>query len=109
MPISGYTNPLGLSDVPPNTAGGDAIVQSNLELLAPQDRLFEGNTQRLQAASGRLTASVPVVLPGYTVATLPSAATARQVVYVSDESGGAVLAFSDGTNWRRVTDRAIVS
>ena len=45
----------------------------------------------------------------YTVGTLPSAATAGQTIYVSDESGGAVLAFSDGTNWRRVTDRAIVS
>lgn len=45
----------------------------------------------------------------YTVATLPSAATAGQMIYVSDESGGAVIAFSDGTNWRRVTDRNIVS
>lgn len=43
----------------------------------------------------------------YTVATLPSAATAGQWIYVSDETGGAVPAFSDGTNWRRVTDRAI--
>ena len=50
-----------------------------------------------------------LVLPTYTVATLPSAVTPAQVVYVSNESGGAVLAFSDGTNWRRVTDRAIVS
>lgn len=31
------------------------------------------------------------------------------LIYVSDESGGAVPAFSDGTDWRRVTDRAIVS
>jgi hypothetical protein len=31
------------------------------------------------------------------------------MIYVSDETGGAVLAFSDGTNWRRVTDRNIVS
>ena len=30
-------------------------------------------------------------------------------VFVSNESGGAVPAFSDGTNWRRVTDRAIVT
>jgi hypothetical protein len=43
-----------------------------------------------------------------TVATLPTNV-AGQVVYVSDESGGAVTAFSDGTNWRRTTDRAIVS
>lgn len=48
-------------------------------------------------------------LPSYTVAGLPSAALARCLVYVSNESGGAVPAFSDGTNWRRVTDRAIVS
>ncbi len=47
----------------------------------------------------------------FTVAGLPSASTlgAGAVVFVSNESGGAVLAFSDGTNWRRVTDRAIVS
>lgn len=53
----------------------------------------------------------PTVLqaPTYTVATVPSAATAARIIYVSDEVGGAVLAFSDGTNWRRVTDRAIVS
>jgi len=30
-------------------------------------------------------------------------------VYVSDESGGSTIAFSDGTNWRRVQDRNIVS
>ena len=47
--------------------------------------------------------------PVYTVATLPSAAPAGRIIYVSNETGGAVLAFSDGTDWRRVTDRAIVS
>ena len=46
----------------------------------------------------------------YTVATVPSAATyPRGVIYVSDETGGATLAFSDATNWRRVQDRAVVS
>ncbi len=43
-------------------------------------------------------------------ASLPSAATyVRGLIYVSDETGGATPAFSDGTNWRRVADRAIVS
>lgn len=42
-------------------------------------------------------------------ASLPSAATAGGVIYVSDDVGGAVLAFSDGTNWRRVTDRAVIA
>lgn len=48
-------------------------------------------------------------LPSYTVATLPSAGDAGEMIFVSDEAGGAVIAFADGTNWRRVTDRAIVS
>lgn len=47
----------------------------------------------------------------YTVATVPSASTAGAgaQIYVSNESGGATVAFSDGTNWRRVADRAIIS
>lgn len=49
-------------------------------------------------------------LPTYTVAGVPSASTyTRGLIYVSDETGGAIPAFSDGTNWRRVTDRAVVS
>jgi hypothetical protein len=56
-----------------------------------------------------LRATAQFRVPAYTVGTLPSAALAGQVAYVSDESGGAVLAFTDGANWRRVTDRAIVS
>ncbi|MEZ5895363.1 MAG: DUF2793 domain-containing protein [Parvularculaceae bacterium] len=47
----------------------------------------------------------------YAAAALPSASAsgAGAIAFVSDESGGAVLAFSDGANWRRTTDRAIVS
>jgi hypothetical protein len=48
-------------------------------------------------------------LPSYTVDQLPSAARPGRLIYVSDETGGAQPAFSDGTNWRRFTDRAIVS
>lgn len=52
-----------------------------------------------------------LILPTKTVAQLAnlSANPAAQFVYCSDESGGSVPAFSDGTNWRRVTDRQIVS
>ncbi len=53
--------------------------------------------------------STPVKVGSYTVAGVPSASVPAQIIYVSNESGGAVLAFSDGTNWRRVTDRAVVS
>ena len=50
-------------------------------------------------------------LQSYTVAGVPDAAAsgAGAMIYVSDETGGAVPAFSDGTNWRRVTDRAVIS
>ena len=51
-----------------------------------------------------------VQLTSYTVAMLPDATVkAGGMIFVSDETGGAVPAFSDGTNWRRVTDRTIVS
>lgn len=51
------------------------------------------------------------VLPSYTVAQLANLAAvpAGSMVFCSDESGGSVPAFADGTNWRRVTDRAVVS
>lgn len=46
----------------------------------------------------------------YTVLTLPSAATyPAGLVFVSNETGGATLAFSDGSSWRRVQDRNVVS
>ncbi|MBD3665145.1 DUF2793 domain-containing protein [Sulfitobacter aestuariivivens] len=70
-------------------------------------------TDVLQIANAPYVASFlgPVGLPSFTVATLPAAGTAGAgaQLYVSDEAGGAVPAFSDGTSWRRVTDRAIVS
>jgi hypothetical protein len=52
-----------------------------------------------------------LVLPSYTVAQLAnlSVVPAGQFVFCSNESGGSIPVFSDGTNWRRVTDRAIVS
>ena len=52
-----------------------------------------------------------LVLPVYTVATLPSVPSNDRpgLIYVSDETGGAVPAFSDSSNWRRVTDRAVVA
>ncbi|MEH6525915.1 MAG: hypothetical protein V7723_07555 [Sneathiella sp.] len=46
----------------------------------------------------------------YTVLTVPDAGKYEAaIIYVSNDAGGAVLAFSDGTNWRRVTDRAVIS
>ena len=52
----------------------------------------------------------PMKLKGYTVSQLGSlTASAGAMVYCTDETGGSIPAFYDGTNWRRVSDRAIVS
>lgn len=49
-------------------------------------------------------------LPEYTVSTVPSAVGRQNyLISVSDETGGKTVAFSDGTDWRRVQDRAIIS
>ena len=60
----------------------------------------------------------PLTIQGYTVAALPTATDFGSVnptdpfssiIFIYDESGGATLAFSDGTNWLRVQDRSIAS
>lgn len=61
------------------------------------------------AVTGSISATTRVNYPSFTVATLPAVGSAGGNIYVSDESGGAQPAFSDGTNWRRYTDRAVVS
>lgn len=72
---------------------------------------FEAFLTLLLNAVNAVSTGGLVTCESYTVATAPSASGhgAGRLIYVSDETGGAVIAFSDGTNWRRVTDRAIVS
>lgn len=56
------------------------------------------------------TMTGPLVLPTYLKAALPSASTyARSLIYVSDLTGGAEFCYSDGTNWRRVSDRSLAN
>lgn len=49
------------------------------------------------------------MVPEYTVATVPDAATKPGLIAVTDETGGYTIAFSDGSDWRRVQDRAVIS
>ncbi len=53
----------------------------------------------------------PPKLPSHAVAGLPDATVvgAGAMAFCTDESGGAVPVFSDGSDWRRVTDRAVAS
>jgi hypothetical protein len=87
-------------------------------VLLSQELGYETNTGRFKLGDGTtvwtslgyyLEAS-PFTLKSYTVATVPAAASwTAAMIYVTDETGGAIPAFSDGTNWRRVSDRTIIS
>ncbi len=71
---------------------------------------FDAFLSALVGAVNAVSQAGLVATKAYTVATVPSATdVAGRVIYVSDETGGAVLAFSDGTDWRRVTDRNVIS
>ena len=48
-------------------------------------------------------------LPSYLLASLPSTVSAGDLALCTNETGGATVVFNDGTNWRRMSDRAIAS
>ena len=84
-------------------------------LMTITGRVLSVPGNNLTLNSGNTTSPNPMVAPvmvttAYSVSTLPAAgATPDGIITVSDEVGGYTLAFSDGTNWRRATDLAIVS
>lgn len=49
-----------------------------------------------------------VQLKSYVKAALPAQGIGR-LIFVTDDTGGATPAFSDGTNWRRTADRNVIS
>lgn len=83
--------------------------------ILPQPEAYKDWNEWGQALVDTLTverdleSGTALVLASYGVASVPRASRPGVVLYIPDESGGAVPAFSDGTNWRRVTDRAIIS
>ena len=95
-------------------AGADWGTLASEESYLTVEVTAAGSTARsevLRLTGALATFAVPAKLPNFTVAGVPSAATlgAGTTIYVSNESGGATVAFSDGANWRRVTDRAVIS
>lgn len=80
--------------------------------LAAAESLAAGDSFEIVqgGASKKIGALLATQLASYTVATVPDAATyPRCLIFVSNESGGAQPAFSDGTSWRRLTDRANIT
>lgn len=94
------------------TADWMNAIQNELEnVIVTEAELTLNKASNSQLAAAIVVMVSKYLIPAsYTVAGVPSAASnARRIIYVSNESGGAVLAFSDGTSWRRVTDRAVIS
>lgn len=91
------------------TVSSTLTVDSLVNSGAGIPTISSGNNLNLEAV-GQVTTNAPFVLKNYTVAQLSSvAATTGAIAYITNESGGAQPAFYDGTNWRRFTDRTVVS
>jgi len=93
-------------------ASGDSLrlLGGALQLASATEAVQSGGAGITQIlAATRAEFDAPATLASLTVAGVPSASPAGMLIYVSDETGGAVPAFSDGSNWRRVTDRAIIA
>lgn len=76
------------------------------------DIITATNTDFADLKARNITATGPVVFPNVTVSGLAAYSGATYtgaMVYVTNELDGPTMAFYDGTNWRRVQDRAIVS
>jgi len=88
----------------PTLKEGEFGVESNTGYIK------QGDGSTAWTSLSYMTQLAPLLLKTYTVATVPSVSTYDDgIIMISDETGGTVPAFSDGTNWRRVTDRAIIS
>ena len=85
----------------PSTDGGAIFKSFNIQVLRYRFDLRQWDFKN-EEVYGNLR------VKSHTVATVPTA-TAGRVALITDEVGGAVLAFADGTDWRRCTDRAIIS
>lgn len=76
--------------------------------VGTDDLVLQGGVKK---ADGSPVSTFPKV-PSYTVANAPSAATAGAgaLIYASNGAAGAgILAYSDGTNWKRVDTAATIS
>ena len=96
--------------------GGDVYVGTNLDVS--DNATIDGNvgigtaspSEKLDVV-GNIKASGFINCAAKTVAetNAMTGMVAGSSVYVTDETGGSVMATYDGTNWRRSTDRAIIS
>jgi len=84
--------------------------QNKMKLIAIDNASSSPSNGQIDVTPKRGAINVPFELPSYTVTNLPTAGIgAGAMAYATNETGGAVPCFYDGSNWRRVTDRAVAS
>lgn len=88
------------------------IATSNQGIWTEAMRIMPDGSVGIGTASPQTLLDVrgPIRTGTYTVATLPAASGKEgALIFVSDASGGATMAFCDGTDWRRFDSGAIIS
>lgn len=96
---------------PPRDARG--IFGWATSLLRALYSVFQEHGQRINSnlpLDGDSAMEAPLALQQLAIADLPSASDWEgALVYVTDDTGGATPAYSDGTDWRRLRDDAVVT
>ena len=92
-----------LPDPPPSLVDQNAVIRWMREV----QRIVEKAITVLETT--KQERGEVLFLRPFPVSALPSPALPYKQIMVTDETGGPVPAFNDGTNWRRSTDRAVVS
>ena len=85
-----------------------SIPDHGAQLVDSQGRATTGFQLYLDAITLFINAD-RAPLNEYLVADVPDAVAGYGLIMVTDEAGGSVPAFSDLTDWRRTTDRAVIS
>ena len=84
--------------------------QNKMKLIAIDNASSSPSNGQIDVSPKVASVNVPFELPSYTVTNLPTSGIgAGAMAYATNETGGAVPCFYDGSNWRRVTDRAVAS
>ncbi len=90
-----HGTPIGIMDGKPVNLGVD----------------FQNFFDELEQKLNDFLLGAAVLIPSYTVATLPTLpdATTRGIIFVSDLAGQAAPVYWEGTNWRRFSDDTVAS
>ena len=83
---------------------------NKMKLIAIDHATSGAENGQIDITPKRAKVNKPFELANYTVADLPTAGIgAGAMAYVTNDAGGAVPCFYDGSAWRRVTDRTVCS